>query len=68
LAAEVIQHTDMRMIQARDGLGFAFESLFSNGILRSSLEHATTRGVYLKPSNEGLEGFCCDHKLGWRTA
>src|SRR5882762_7597695 len=34
LAAHVVQHANVRMIQARNGLGLAFESLLSNWITR----------------------------------
>ena len=34
LMADVVQHADVRMIQARDDLGFLFEALLAHGITR----------------------------------
>ena len=34
LATNIVQHADVRMIQARDGLRFAFKSLLANRIRR----------------------------------
>ena len=35
LMANVIEHTDVRMIEAGDGFGFPFEALLVNGIIRN---------------------------------
>ncbi len=49
LTADVMQHTNVRMIQAGNGLSFAFEALLSNGIGGKLLRQYLNRDSPLQP-------------------
>jgi hypothetical protein len=66
LTANIMEHTDVRVVQTGNGFGFAFETLLAGGIRRKMSRKNLDRNRAIEPRISGAIDFAHSTRAEWR--